>query len=152
MSDPSVGTSSNIAKFAAIGFAVVVLGGVAIAFPKLMELFEREKVEVVEGSVTETLEPLDGNACIWTVNFAIHSPNRPEGHIWVLDANIDLGQPGHEASTNHVDGRVWEFLDAELAYELDECPPTPDDVDHGKLEIIYRKKNQRSPNTSRHGF
>ena len=152
MSDPNVGSSSNIAKFAAIAFAVIVLGGLAIAFPKLLELFEREKVGVVSGSVSETLEPLDGSACMWTVSFAINSPNRPEGHIWILDADIDLGQPGRAASTNHVDGRVWEFLEAELAYELDDCPPSPGDVEHGKLEIIYRKKSQRSPNTTRVSF
>jgi len=152
MSDPSVGTNSNVAKIAAIVFAVVVLGGIAVAFPNLMELFEREKVEIVKGSITETLEPLDGAGCVWTVNFAIHSPNRPEGHIWVLDANIDLGQPGRAAVSNHVDGRVWEFLPAELGYELDECPATLDEVEHGKIEIVYRKKGQRSPNTSRYSF
>jgi len=152
MSDPSVGSSSNIAKFSAIAFAVIVLGGLAIGFPKLLELFEKEKVGLVKGSVTETLEPLDGTTCVWTVNFAINSPNRPEGHIWVLDADINLSQEGRALSSNHVDGRVWEFLEGELAYELEVCPATPGDVEHGKIEIIYRKKNQRAPNTSRVSF
>jgi hypothetical protein len=126
---------------------VVTAVGLAVVVPRVLKAFEGVKVELVDGSVSETLSPPDNTSCIWTVRFSVYSPNRPEGHIWLIDADIDLNSSGTALQSNHVDGRVWAAFPAELAYTLDPCPGTVDEVAHGQLELTYRIKNHRSPKT-----
>ena len=151
MADPSVGTLSKPAIISAVVFVVVVLAGILLALPKLFDLFEREKVELVNGSVSERLEPTEGEKCLWTVSFAVFSPNRPPGHIWVVDVDVSVDQRVRPLSPTGA-GRVWERLDMSVAYEFTTCPAEVSDIDHGDLEVTYRRKNQRGLHEVKLGF
>ncbi len=152
MTDPNVGSTTNVAKISAIVFVVVVAIGIAVIFPTLIKLFEAEKVELVDGSVSESLRADEGTACVWTVAFAVHSPNRPEGHVWVVDADIPLPGSGPALPESQTDGRIFATFPGTVSYRIDPCPASVDDIDHGDLEITYRKKNQRSTKTVSFGM
>jgi len=152
MSDPSVGSNSKLAKTAAIIFSVVVVAGFIIIIPFVQRAIEGPRVELVEGSIRESLSIVEDSACVWTVSFGVSVPNRPPGHIWVLDAEVDdlpLGPPGR---SNIVTGRIFEPLPVELTYALEPCPASVEAIDHGPIEVTYRIKNQRSPNTKKLEF
>lgn len=152
MSDPSVGTSSQAGKIAAIIFVVVVGLGIVIVLPVALSFFESERVELVDGEVRESLEPTGDGGCTYRVEFAVHSPNRPEGHVWVVDADVRLRRFAPLREDSVTEGRVFESLPAVLLYEMNPCPASVDDIDHGDLEVTYRKKNQQSTRTVRFGF
>lgn len=152
MADPGVGSSTRTAKIAAIIFVVVVVAGMAVVLPALIRLFEAEKVELVDGTLNEALRPTEGTACEWSVSFALHSPNRPDGHIWIVDADISVPGSGPALPDSQTDGRMWATFPAVVIYELDPCPASVDDVRHGDLEVTYRKKNQRSTKTVSFGL
>lgn len=152
MSDPSVGSRTRVAMISAVVFFFVVLVGFAIVIPKIMKSFEGPRIELIDATLRETLDPIDDSACIWTVLFDVYSPNRPSGHIWILDADIDVSSGGTALTSNHVSGRIFDSFAGELAYALDPCPDSVQDVDHGRLEVTYRISNQRQPRTANLGF
>jgi len=152
MSDPSVGSNSKLAKISAIIFSVVVLVGFIVIIPYVQRTIEGPRVELVEGSVRESLSAVEGSVCTWAVSFAVAVPNRPPGHIWVLDAEVDDVPVGPPGRSNVVTGRIFEALPIDLTYALEPCPDSLEAIDHGTIEITYRIKNQRSPKTKDLGF
>lgn len=148
MSDPGVGTNTKIAKVAAGIFSVVVVVGAVIIIPKIMSAFEGPKVELVQGSIVETLSEGEGDGCIWTVKFAVFSPNRPSGQIWVLDADVDVPPGVRPLQSNHIDGRIFDDYAGELSYTVNPCPASAQEFEHGELEVTYRMKNQRAPRSA----
>jgi len=152
MSDPSVGSNSRLAKISAIAFFVVVLVGFIFVIPFVQKTIEGPRVELVEGSVRENLGVLADSTCSWTVGFELEVPNRPAGHIWVLDAEVNDLPPGPPGRSNFVTGRIFESLPIELTYALNPCPPSVEAIEHGPIEVTYRIRNQRAPKTKNLGF
>lgn len=152
MSDPSVGSNSKLAKTSAVIFSVVVLVGFIIIIPFVQRAIEGPRVELVEGSVREALSPVEDSTCVWTVSFGVTVPNRPPGHIWVLDAEVDDPPVGPPGRSNIVTGRIFESLPVELTYALRPCPASVEAIDHGPIEVTYRIKNQQSPKTKNLDF